>query len=183
MGGLTNLSGVFGAVVIAGIWRIIAGLPKADKYRTVRNEAAQVLSDTDARFLDEDTIEEVLDDKGNITCKPTRFVVILVREARAHFGMMSATEANRIIVGDWMRRKCAEVHVRKNHIAKLLPSAIIWFFVPTEEDILAERIRGADLVRERLEDYETAPHQRRGWLHRLFRGCGPKHDSLGFAKK
>jgi hypothetical protein len=149
------------------------------RYDVGASKAAEELNEEDESDLQEDGIDDV----KNPSDQPTRFVIVLVREARAKFGLMSASEANRIVVGDWMRRRCSEAKVRNTHIVRLVPSAIVWFFVPTSDDILAERIRGASLVRERINEYHSAPGHIQCWLARLLWPQGPEHEPLRFSKK
>lgn len=112
------------------------------------------------------------------------FINALAQEARAKFGLMSRTEANRMIVGDWMRKYCVEQHVRTKHIAKLVPIAIVWYFVPTESDIIAESIFDTAPVIQKVWAYE----RRRTWvgwvLSYVSYFCSWESRSrLGFSKK
>lgn len=56
------------------------------------------------------------------------------RRARIHFNMPTRTEANRIIVCDWLRKLMAEENVRPGQMTTLLPYATMLTFVKSRAE-------------------------------------------------
>lgn len=73
----------------------------------------------------------------------------ITQAAKAHFGLLTRTEANRLMVQGWIAKE-AKVHgVRPSHIVRILPMATSMVFVATIWDVAAKRMEATQLVSER----------------------------------
>lgn len=77
-----------------------------------------------------------------------KIVVIMARAAKAEFGLLKRTEANRLVVQKFIRDAMRDRNMRPTHIAWYLPLAVEAAFIPTRYDILAKKIAATDAVAE-----------------------------------
>lgn len=97
------------------------------------------------------------------------FVARLAVKARAQFGLLRYTEANKLMVDKWLRAQCKEMHVRDSDIARAVPVAVVMVFIPTKADIAARKLESAAATADRLAE-GTATYD----------GVGPVRRVIGF---
>lgn len=85
--------------------------------------------------------------------KPRRgsYAARVAREAKAHFGLLERSEANRLVLHKWCRDRMVEHGVRPSHMAALLPLAVQLAFVPLQEEIEAAQLSATLVVHKREE--------------------------------
>jgi len=81
-----------------------------------------------------------------------RFSRRLCRLARAKYGPVSRTEANRLMVRRYLYDHLVEHHTRTYTIAKVLDLAVELFFIPTAVDVEIAQLRATAAVTGRIED-------------------------------
>lgn len=79
----------------------------------------------------------------------TRWQKELIYAAKAEFGCMSYSAANRVIVGDYLRKICREQNARHVDIVRFLPMAIEGALTPTQFDLQAHEYSGRGVVQTR----------------------------------
>lgn len=70
-------------------------------------------------------------------------------EAKAKFGEMKDTRANRLMISDWLRRQLNETDMRKLDIARYSPYMLELALIPLEDCIIAQRAGTSRLVAAR----------------------------------
>jgi hypothetical protein len=78
---------------------------------------------------------------GAITKIATPFRAYWVHAARAKFGLLTDSAANRLVLGDWLRKALLEEGVRPTHVSLHVPILIELCLIPTDSDIYATEIR------------------------------------------
>jgi len=132
--------------------------------------AEEVLGDDLARHVDEidDEVEEcssrpVADEPRRITFgKRKTFIAACVLEAKVQFGLPTDCEANRLMIRKFVRDMMVERGMRPTHIAGFLDLVVELVFVPSEDQILARRLRASVAWATRRERY-AEPLQTMWW--------------------
>jgi len=76
-------------------------------------------------------------DKADSACKLTRCGVMTAYEFKAEFGELKYNKANRIIAGDWVRKKFKEMDMRAVDIVRHMSITVELCLVPTTEAVVA----------------------------------------------
>lgn len=76
--------------------------------------------------------------------------------AHAQFHSPKFTRANEMVVSAWIRKTMEQDKVRRVDIARVLPLATRFAFVPTEADVMATKVDNAPATRRRYKKAETA---------------------------
>lgn len=63
--------------------------------------------------------------------------------AKARFGLVDDTEANNIMLSDFIRKIMLEHGIRPSHVLQLYPLAVALALVPSEAEIMASRLRAS----------------------------------------
>jgi len=103
-----------------------------------------------------------------------RFIAMVAREAKAVFGVPKQTEANRLAVGDRVRKIMKEHGHRASHIARDAPLATELVFAKSSSDREAERFRYSDELKENNDVLPGPWEYTWGWLLGK-----PSHDLQG----
>lgn len=138
--------------------------------RAIEDHVADVL-----RHVDDATVEEGEEEEAFYTPRMPRgrFQGKVVAIAKAEFGHLQRTEANRLMVRKFMRDFMRERGMRPTHIAQHLDVSVACFFIPSDQDILAHQV-GA--TRE--------AHTRDGLINTLWESYfGPLGRMLGFSRE
>lgn len=102
-----------------------------------------------------------------------RFQGKVVSIAKAEFGYLQRTEANRLMVRKFMRDFMRERGMRPTHVAQHLDVSVACFFIPSDQDMLAHQV-GA--TRDALT--------RNGMINTLWESYfGPIGRMLGFRQE
>jgi len=145
--GLIELSAAFMPLAcdIAIIWlaymvirRLLAALVRW--WRPVAFEADLKSFDS---FDDEVETKEAA---GSVT---TRVQRLLAYEFKAEFGDLRYNKANRLLAGDWVRKRMKDMGMRPLHITRLSPMTTELCLVPSVEGIEAQRFAASGLVQGR----------------------------------
>lgn len=136
--------------------------------KSVEEHVTNVLAHVDNG--DFSTEEEEKDGFYTAGMKRGRFQAKLVAIAKAEFGLLPRTHANRLMVRKFLRDHMRERGMRPTHIAMHLDVSVACFFIPSEQDMLAHQL-GAS--REALT--------REGVINTLWESYfGPLGRMLGF---
>lgn len=79
----------------------------------------------------------------------------VVQAAKAKFGLLDRTVANRLMVQGWISAQMKEHGVRPSHCIRILPMATALTFVATEWDIEAKKLEATFAVHERHKQNTT----------------------------
>lgn len=137
-----------------------------------------------AAELDEEEWQWEEGEKGDVPVPTspegvTRYAAYCGKLAKAEFGLLRRTEANRLMVQKFLRDEMRSHNVRNAHIAQILPIAVEVSFVPNSAEVMARQLRAttsfveADAMLTGWGDVPTASVpllQRLGvpsWLWRL----------------
>jgi hypothetical protein len=95
-----------------------------------------------------------------------RYQKYLVSSAKAKYGLLLRTEANRLMVQHWVSEQAKAHGVRPSHIVKILPIVVVMVFVPTAWDIEAKRIEATAEVANRTEGAKSWERAEKvpGWM-------------------
>jgi len=147
----------------------------------------ETIANHDLSVLDNYELEEVEAKDGSVPARSrSRYAAYVARCAKAEFGLLKRSEANRLMVTKFCRDVMRERNVRFTHISALLPLAVELTFVPTEADVLAAQLRGTHTFKRRQRDAETWSHTAySGPLSRLLHRLGlvPVVRGLEFSKQ
>lgn len=104
----------------------------------VENHVADVMANVD----DGDFSSNELEDGGFFTAgmKRGRFQAKLIAIAKAEFGLLARTQANRLMVRKFLRDHMRERGMRPTHIAQHLDVSVACFFIPSSQDIVAHQL-------------------------------------------
>jgi hypothetical protein len=82
------------------------------------------------------------EDKGFYTAGMSRgrFQAKVVSIAKAEFGYLNRTQANRLMVRKFMRDFMRERGMRPTHIAQHLDVSVACFFIPSDQDMIAHQL-------------------------------------------
>jgi hypothetical protein len=82
------------------------------------------------------------EDKGFYTAGMSRgrFQAKVVSIAKAEFGYLNRTQANRLMVRKFMRDFMRERGMRPTHIAQHLDVSVACFFIPSDQDMIAYQL-------------------------------------------
>lgn len=72
--------------------------------------------------------------------KRGKFQAKLIQIAKAEFGLLRRTEANRLMVRKFLRDHMREHGMRPTHIAQHLDVSTACFFIPSEQDMIAHQL-------------------------------------------
>lgn len=78
-------------------------------------------------------------------CSMSRLIRISVDQARCDVGLLSDNKANRIVVGEVIRKFMKNRGVRPSHISRQYPLAVEAYFLNSETDALVAGIRDTTL--------------------------------------
>lgn len=104
-----------------------------------RGRARQLLGDVDAWDVEGDAWDEV--PLPSSPARRYRYSAYCARLAKAEFGLLKRTEANRLMVQKFIRDEMRSHNVRPTHVSFLLPIAVEATFLPTQSDLLAAQLR------------------------------------------
>lgn len=92
-----------------------------------------------------------------------RFAARLAAEAKIALGYnLKPTEANRMVVHDWLHRRMHKANVRTQHIVQVLPRAIVLTFLKTREEVELDEALNSEAMRQRNLESRTLPEEREG---------------------
>jgi hypothetical protein len=83
--------------------------------------------------------------------KRGRFQSKLVLLAKAEFGLISRSKANRMMVRKFLRDHMRDRGMRPSHIAEHLDVSVSCFFIPSNQDLIAHQV-GASKISLAMED-------------------------------
>ena len=72
-----------------------------------------------------------------------------IEVVRAHLGPLKCSEANRLVVGRKIREAMRDMGMRPSHIQYYAPVAVELYFIPTDQEVLADRIRHCSATKTR----------------------------------
>jgi len=88
-------------------------------------------------------------DEADSADKPTRCAVMTAYEFKAEFGELNYNKANRIIAGDWVRKKFKEMDMRAVDIVRHMSITVELCLVPTTDAVVAASFARALETRKR----------------------------------
>lgn len=105
---------------------------------SVENQVDETLAGLNHPELEEDVqaLERFFADGGQLTT----FRMLAIGAAKAEFGMLRRTEANRLMVRNFLKAWMAGTDLRKSHVYLHLDFCTNCSFVPTKADIEAHQI-------------------------------------------
>lgn len=86
---------------------------------------------------------ERLGERLSMPARRARWVVKAATMAKVKFGMLSLTEANELMVSDYIRKLMVEHGVRPSHIVQLYPLAVALAFNPSSSEIAYSRLKAS----------------------------------------
>jgi hypothetical protein len=86
---------------------------------------------------------EELGARLRIPARRARWVVKAATMAKVKFGILSLTEANELMVSDYIRKLMVEHGVRPSHIVQLYPLAVALAFNPSSSEIAYSRLKAS----------------------------------------
>jgi hypothetical protein len=93
-----------------------------------------------------------------------KFAARIATEAKMVLGYdLKPTNANRLVVQDWMYRRLHKVNVRTVHIAKILPIAIPMAFFRTRDEMDVVEALESSALRSRNEESRRDPGSQLSW--------------------
>jgi hypothetical protein len=113
--------------------------------QSVEDHVADVLAHVDETEL---TVEEE-DTEFKICGKISRFQSRLILFAKAEFGLLRRSQANRLMVRKDLRDLMRDRGVRPSHIAAHLDTAVAIFFIPSKKDVSNHQVGASALANER----------------------------------
>lgn len=114
---------------------------------------------------EDDSDEGVQDVEGaahKIVVKPTAFRKWVVANIRADEGTPAMTEANRLVIGDIVRKFLKNHRVRPSHIAMHAPIIVAMLFIKSDADLEAQSLLSSKEARRRHKE-----HSQTLWWQRL----------------
>jgi len=110
-----------------------------------------------------------LENEGFFTAgmKRGRFQAKLVAIAKAEFGLLGRTQANRLMVRKFLRDHMRERGMRPTHIAQHLDVSVACFFIPSEQDMIAHQLGASREALTRDAMINTAWQSAYGFLGRM----------------
>jgi hypothetical protein len=81
------------------------------------------------------------DDEDVAKATPSRLIRITVDHVRCEVGLLDDNKANRIVVGDVVRKFMKNRGVRPSHISRQYPYAVEGYFLHSAEDLLLSEAR------------------------------------------
>jgi len=123
-------------------------------------------------MFDEQLSEEFegLGSRLHMPARRARWVVKAATMAKVKFGALSQTEANELMVSDYIRKLMAEHGVRPSHIVQLYPLAVALAFCPSASEVAYSRLKASaqNTVAKLLQAGPWEPHS--GYGVDRFRG-------------
>lgn len=86
---------------------------------------------------------ERLGERLRMPARRARWVVKAATMAKVKFGMLSLSEANELMVSDYIRKLMVEHGVRPSHIVQLYPLAVALAFNPSSSEIAYSRLKAS----------------------------------------
>jgi hypothetical protein len=88
--------------------------------------------------------------------RPGRFQAKVIVAAKAEFGLLRRTEANRLMVRKYMRDRMRDHGMRPSHVNQHLDVSVAIFFVPSKHDLMAHQLGASRVVAERDNALHTS---------------------------
>jgi hypothetical protein len=130
-----------GVIVLLALYCLWLLKPQPSKLaipKAVEDHVANVLANVD----DGDFTPTELENEGFFTAgmKRGRFQAKLVAIAKAEFGLLPRTQANRLMVRKFLRDHMRERGMRPTHIVQHLDVGVACFFIPSAQDMIAHQL-------------------------------------------
>lgn len=113
---------------------------------SVEKHVVNVLANVD----DGDFSREEEDDAFyRVDMKRSRFQARVVCIAKAEFGLLPRSQANKLMVRKYLRDYMREHGMRSTHIAQHLDVCVALVFIPSEQDIIAHQLGASKAAHDR----------------------------------
>lgn len=115
----------------------------------------------------DEQLPEEYEDLGvrlRMPARRARWVVKAATMAKVKFGVLQQTEANELMVSDYVRKLMVEHGVRPSHIVQLYPLAVALALMPSQSEVMYSKLRGSgqNTIAKLLESGPWEPHDRCG---------------------
>ncbi len=127
---------LFAICVVYALWRLFKRTPRLTK------EFEAHVTDVMANVDDCTFTEEEEGDYFNHMNRG-RFQAKVIAAAKAEFGLLQRTHANRLMVRKFMRDLMRDRKMRPSHIAQHLDVSVSIFFIPSKADIDAHKVNAS----------------------------------------
>lgn len=105
---------------------------------------------------------EQLGERLRMPARRARWVVKAATMAKVKFGLLQQTEANELMVSDYIRKLMVEHGVRPSHIVQLYPLAVALAFMPSRSEVEYSRLKASaqNTVARLLHDGPWRPQRK-----------------------
>jgi len=117
--------------------------------------------------VDDCTFTEEEEGDFSTTTNRGRFQAKVIAAAKAEFGLLQRTHANRLMVRKFMRDLMRDRKMRPSHIAKELDVSVSIFFIPSKSDIEAYKVNASLEAMERDGEVSSVWESYYGALGRM----------------
>lgn len=153
---------VLGIIILLAVFWVLKPKNSLAIPKAVEVHVADVMANVDSGNFPPTELEN----EGFFTAgmKRGKFQAKLVAIAKAEFGLLARTQANRLMVRKFLRDHMRERGMRPTHIAQHLDVSVACFFIPSEQDMIAHQLGASREALTRESVINTAWQSAYGFL-------------------